>query len=210
MSSYSGEAAAAAAGAVGEEVGGGGDMGDEDEDVVWEGSPLHKHLEQEGLLAGEEDMGLVEKKGAAASTAPVRRKRSRRRPPPATSKGLCARFPSHSAMVAQLEVEVARRVLDSELLVQEDEDFVGNFILTEEALELARKRQEELEAAPSRSSGLGDVLLLSGSLAAAAAAVLYLSERARLAATVASVLPTAVAAVSAAGEWAKGSEEADG
>ena len=62
------------------------------------------------------------------------------------------------------------------------------------------------ELSSSSSSGLGDVLLLSGSLAAAAATVLYLSERTRLAATVASVLPTAFAAVTAASGWAKGHE----
>ena len=40
-----------------------------------------------------------------------------------------------------LEVELAQEVLKSELLVSEDEDFISNFILTEEALEEHRKLQ---------------------------------------------------------------------
>ncbi len=135
-----------------EEEGGGAGAGvveEEDEDVLWEGSPLYKHLEKEGVLEGDgNDGGLV-----AAATARVRtdtpemsrrrkKERSPRHPPPATKKGLCAQWPQHRLAASQLEVEVARRVLDSELLVQEDEDFVANFILTEEAIEMAKKSQE--------------------------------------------------------------------
>ena len=57
-----------------------------------------------------------------------------------------------------LQVEVARQLLESELLVQEDEDFVNNFLLTDEALEHYRQYTSEGGA----SSILGDVLLFSG------------------------------------------------
>ncbi len=114
----------------------------DDEDVLWEGSPLYKHLQKEGMVHEGEDEVQV-KASTSMSTTPRGAVSARhRRTPAATSKRLCAAWPKHRAVTAQLEVEVARRVLESELLVQEDEDFVNNFILTEEAIELARKSQQ--------------------------------------------------------------------
>ncbi len=120
---------------------------DEDEDVLWEGSPLHQHLEREGILLGQEED--LTTRTSPTEAAPLSRRRPCRRPPP-TSKGLCARWPESDLVAAQLEVEVARRLLDSELLVQEDEEFVNNFILTEEAVEMARKSQEVHRTQPGK------------------------------------------------------------
>ena len=41
---------------------------------------------------------------------------------------------------AHVEIEIAQKLLSSELLVQEDEDFISNFILTDEALDQHQKR----------------------------------------------------------------------
>ena len=46
---------------------------------------------------------------------------------------------------AHVEIEIAQKLLSSELLVQEDEDFISNFILTDEALEQHRQRLKALE-----------------------------------------------------------------
>ena len=40
-----------------------------------------------------------------------------------------------------LEVELAQQILKSELLVSEDEDFINNFILSEDVLEKYQVRQ---------------------------------------------------------------------
>lgn len=90
----------------------------------------------------------------------------------------------------QLEIELAQIILKSELLVSEDEEFIGNFILSEEALEQYK--------ADSEGSGsiMRDVMLFSGSLAAVAGAVFFFSEKTRVAVTAAAVLPSALATVS--------------
>lgn len=44
-----------------------------------------------------------------------------------------------------VEIEIAQKLLSSELLVQEDEDFISNFILTDEALEQHRERLRAIE-----------------------------------------------------------------
>ena len=73
-----------------------------------------------------------------------------------------------------LEVELAQLVLRSELLVTEDEEFINNYILTEDTMEQYKK---ELEG--GQGSVMKDVLLFSGSLAAVAGAVFFFSERTR-------------------------------
>ena len=103
-------------------------------------------------------------------------------------------------------MELAQEIVKSELLVSEDEDFINNFILSEDTLEEYKKAGE------SGGSVLGDVLLFSGSLAAVAGsiqlinsssyqksilgAVFFFSERTRLAATAAAILPSALATAS--------------
>ena len=82
-------------------------------------------------------------------------------------------------------------LLRSELLVTEDEEFINNFILTEDTME-----QYKMELEGGKGSIMKDVLLFSGSLAAVAGAVFFFSERTRTAVTAAAVLPTAVAAAS--------------
>ena len=59
---------------------------------------------------------------------------------------------------------MAQEIVKSELLVSEDEDFINNFILSEDTL-------EEYKAGESGGSVLGDVLLFSGSLAAVAGSI---------------------------------------
>ena len=107
-------------------------------------------------------------------------------------------------------MELAQEIVKSELLVSEDEDFINNFILSEDTLEEYKKAGE------SGGSVLGDILLFSGSLAAVAGsiqlkktlgsfsldqksisgAVFFFSERTRLAATAAAILPSALATAS--------------
>ena len=58
-----------------------------------------------------------------------------------------------------LQVEVARQLVESDLLVQEDEDFINNFLLTDAALEDYHRFTAE---GGGSSSILGDVLLFSG------------------------------------------------
>ena len=82
-------------------------------------------------------------------------------------------------------------VLRSELLVTEDQEFINNFILTEDTM-----AQYRLELDGGQGSAVKDVLLFSGSLAAVAGAVFFFSERTRAAVTAAAVLPTAMAAAS--------------
>jgi len=60
------------------------------------------------------------------------------------------------------------------------QDFISNFILTEEAFGVyERKMEEKKSARASGSSVFGDVLFFSGSIAAVAGTILYLSERTR-------------------------------
>jgi hypothetical protein len=90
----------------------------------------------------------------------------------------------------ELEIELPQIIRKSELLVSEDEEFISNFILSEDALQQYKKDCEE------SGSILRDVLLFSGSLAAVAGAVFFFSERTRVAVTAAAVLPSALATVS--------------
>ena len=60
-------------------------------------------------------------------------------------------------------------ITTSDLLVQEDQDFVNNFVLTEEALARCEELVREREKSKSKST-LADVLLFSGSVAAVAGA----------------------------------------
>ena len=90
----------------------------------------------------------------------------------------------------QLEIELAQVILKSELLVAEDEQFISNFILSEDALEQYKAECE------GSGSIIRDVLLFSGSLAAVAGAVFFFSEKTRVAVTAAAVLPSALATVS--------------
>lgn len=188
---------------------------DEDCDVLWEGSPLHQHLTDQGVLSPdrEEDAEVQSAFAKAASVAEEEKKKRKM-----MGDGGQAVIPTRSerdtfgvtSMVwpkesnAFLEIEVAQKLLRSELLVQEDEDFISNFILTDEALESHRKRLTEETGGCSggfggRRSYLSEALFISGSLAAVAGTVLYLSERTRVAATVAAVLPTAMAAMASVG-----------
>ena len=66
-------------------------------------------------------------------------------------------------------------ITNSDLLVQEDQDFVNNFVLTEEALARCEELVREREKSKSKST-LADVLLFSGSVAAVAGAVFFLSQ----------------------------------
>ena len=66
-------------------------------------------------------------------------------------------------------------ITTSDLLVQEDQDFVNNFVLTEEALARCEELVREREKSKSKST-LADVLLFSGSVAAVAGAVFFLSQ----------------------------------
>ena len=128
----------------------------EDVDVIWEGSPLHEHMKQLGL---ESPDGDVAAKGRLID--------ARSRPSPADLKPGKAEFcmrifvklnecnetlpgrrrgkrdvsawPS-GVSGAHVEIEIAQKLLSSELLVQEDEDFISNFILTDEALDQHQKR----------------------------------------------------------------------
>ena len=90
----------------------------------------------------------------------------------------------------QLEIELAQIILKSELLVAEDEEFIGNYILSDDALEQYKAECE------GSGSIMRDVLLFSGSLAAVAGAVFFFSEKTRVAVTAAAVLPSALATVS--------------
>ena len=55
-------------------------------------------------------------------------------------------------------MDVARHLIASDLLVQEDEDFINNFLLTDAALEDYHRYTTE----GGTSSVLSDVLLFSG------------------------------------------------
>ena len=166
------------------------DLG-EDEDVVWAGSPLHEHLVHTGfddIESGVKDRG--------ASSTPSKSERCLRRTPVPVSASLATVTWPRDVPPQQLEIDIAKKLLSSELMVEEDEDFITNFILTEDALASSNEKKK----ADGARSFLGDALLFSGSLVAVAGTVLYLTERTRLAATAAAVLPTALAALAAAKE----------
>jgi hypothetical protein len=172
-------------------------MAEEDEDVVLAGSALHRHLLDSGLADMElaspasSDRSLASELAALeqAGNGITARPEMDFQPPAEVSSGrrlVCGLWPDSGT--AQLEVELAQDIVKSELLVSEDDEFVHSFILTEEAL--ARHCAGEQGAG---GSALGDLLLFSGSLAAVAGAVFFLSERTRLAATAAAILPSALA-----------------
>jgi len=167
-------------------------MCDDDEDVVLEGSQLHQHLLDSGFsqtdqlekqtkfetLAVGQNGTLVDKENNENSLDSHENRRLTSYIWPDSSNKL-------------LEVELAQLVLRSELLVTEDEEFINNFILTEDTME-----QYKMELEGGKGSIMKDVLLFSGSLAAVAGAVFFFSERTRAAVTAAAVIPTAVAAAS--------------
>jgi len=239
---------------------------DEDDDVLWNGSPLHQHLLGQGLEVGvplDQDLAMqatatidgvppldneISGKGLLADKSP-----SHHRQPTAAVQTLegghqhqeeamalqqasCSleevleqrhfsledesqaaaeferKIQAKSELIksgrslawpedqhtAILEVQVARLLLQSDLLVQEDQDFLNNFVLTEDAIVNYEQLLKEREASKTRST-LADVLFFSGSVAAVAGAVYFLSERTRVAATAAAaLLPTALAAASSA------------
>ena len=180
---------------------------EEDDEVIWKGSPLYNHLQelgmaeqvdiqdyQDGMSHITEPSHQIDCPSAAASAMDE----------VATSKdpedeegsvllhsAKSFMWPDGSSLV--LEVEVAKAILSSELLVQEDEEFISNFVLTEEVMEEYKRLTDET---PSKTSSLfSDIVLFSGSVAAVAGAVLYLSEKAKAATAAAALLPTALAAM---------------
>ncbi|XP_023322769.1 uncharacterized protein LOC111697112 [Eurytemora carolleeae] len=173
---------------------------EEDEDVIIEGSDLHNHL----INNGYQDLELKspsskqnESISDQISQIESSFKSSSIQRPPSASYSLIpdsSRITNSSVWPATcdklLEVEVAQEILKSELLVCEDEDFIQNFILSEDVLEKYKAQSEGGE------SYLGDILLFSGSLAAVAGAVFFLSEKTRAAAAAAAILPSAIAAMS--------------
>ena len=146
---------------------------EEDVDVLWEGSPLHQHLAAQGV----QDQAVPKAQGSGHVQVP---RRSERNTFGVTSMVWPPEVPNE-----YLEIEVAQKLLGSDLLVQEDQDFVSNFILTDEALESHRRKMLTSESSFGSHQYLSEALLISGSLAAVVGTVLYLSERMRVAATVA-------------------------
>ena len=176
----------------------------EDEDVVWKGSPLHKHLQGQGLEELEDD---VEDRNLDTKDNDISCETRSVDDATRTTTGddeifdltkiengnghheevsnneavliRSARsfiWPEENQLV--LEVNVAKAILESELLVQEDDEFLHNFILNEETIAEYERLMNER---PSRMSSLvSDMVLFSGSVAAVAGAVLYLSERGKI------------------------------
>ena len=198
--------------------------GEEDSDVLWRGSPLYSHLHEtsKDLL---EDASVEERFSDTPSLTPA----SPQDDTSEISDALVSKNPfeasrlsadDESALLSSaksfmwpkedplvLEVRLAQAVLESELLVQEDEEFLHNFILNEEIL---TEYNRLIEDKPSpMSSLLSDVVLFSGSVAAVAGAVLYLSEKAKAATAAAALLPTALAAMTSVRIGNKVSEDQD-
>ena len=174
----------------------------EDEDVVWKGSPLHKHLQGQGLEEFEDDIEdrnldtkdndiSWETKSVDATSITTARDdenfdltkiengNGHHVEEVSNNEAVLIRsarsfiWPEENQLV--LEVNVAKAILESELLVQEDDEFLHNFILNEETIAEYERLMTER---PSRMSSLvSDMVLFSGSVAAVAGAVLYLSER---------------------------------
>ena len=165
---------------------------EEDEDVLWDGSPLHQHLSDQGV-----DEAVLEKRRPEHGDSEEAFERRVQARTDLLMSGQTITWPEdqHAAI---LEVHVAKLLLQSDLLVQEDQDFVNNFVLTEDAIVNYEKILQDEERSKSRSS-FANVLLFSGSVAAVAGAVFFLSERTKAAATAAAaLLPTALAAASTA------------
>ena len=124
-----------------------------------------------------EAAALPRSSGPTPLTSSLRSRRIRRREKPPISIGnvhFVLKSVSPFFQFSLLEVELAQLVLRSELLVTEDEEFINNFILTEDTMEQYKR---ELEG--GQGSVMKDVLLFSGSLAAVAGAVFFFSERTR-------------------------------
>ena len=182
---------------------------EEDDEVVWKGSPLYNHLQELGMaeqvdIQNHED-GMshitepshqIECPSTAMEEAATGAEVKVCKDPEDEDSVLLHSaksfmWPDGSSLV--LEVEVAKAILSSELLVQEDEEFLSNFVLTEEVMEEYKRLTDE---SPSKTSSLfSDIVLFSGSVAAVAGAVLYLSEKAKAATAAAALLPTALAAM---------------
>ena len=154
----------------------------EDEEVLWEGSPLHEHLMKQNfeLLSQattcihNDDFQFLDLNGKAED----RHKRLETILPKENNEntinkenGSATLISSESTMLSSaksfawpqsrrlevIQVEVARRLLESDLLIQEDEDFINNFLLSDAALE-----DYHQYTSGGTSSILGDVLLFSG------------------------------------------------
>ena len=176
----------------------------DDCDVIWKGSPLYNHLQHIGMA---EEVEIREHDGIAHLTPSphedgqdpmvVAASEAETMLPKEDDSAHLVNsaksfmWPDSNSLV--LEVEVAKAILSSELLVQEDEEFLTNFVLTEEVM---AEYNRLLSETPSKSSSLfSDIVLFSGSVAAVAGAVLYLSEKAKAATAAAAILPTALAAM---------------
>ena len=149
---------------------------DEDEDVIWAGSPLDEHLQQQQQQQQQQQL----------HHEPMQRNRNSVRPKP---KNRLMNAPDQ-LISPKIEFEVGKKLLGSELLVQEDEHFVTNFILS--ANDPGKESGEK-----SANNGLTDALLFGGSVALGSGIVYYLSERTKLAAAMASIIPSTLAALSA-------------
>ena len=154
----------------------------EDEDVIWEGSPLHEHLTQQNLELFPQSTKCVSNDCSPLldlkEEAEDRHAESKTmiQPEPngnvvcekdgsndkITSNSILSSAKSfawpESRRLEVLQVEVARQLLESDLLVKEDEDFINNFLLTDDALEDYHRYTTE----GGTSNILGDVLLFSG------------------------------------------------
>ena len=153
-------------------------------DVLWEGSPLHEHLiknQEEMLLQSTtcindeispcmniskevEDRHMKpnsplrqsnETHGHAVSNRDIGSNQISQSSILSSAKSFA--WPE-SRRIEVLQVEVARQLLESDLLVQEDEDFINNFLLTDASLEDYHRYTAE----GGTSSILGDMLLFSG------------------------------------------------
>jgi hypothetical protein len=161
-----------------------GSSNDDGVDVLWEGSPLHEHLikqEEEMLLESttciNDDISPymniseeVEDRHAKLKS-PLRQSNETNghvvpngdiKSNPTNHSSILSSAKSfawpESRRIEVLQVEVARQLLESDLLVQEDEDFINNFLLTDAALE----DYHRYTAKGGTSSILGDMLLFSG------------------------------------------------
>ena len=161
-----------------------GEGDEEDTDVLWEGSPLHEHLIGQEFDMHATSPSLNKESctlmNLQQEVEDRRFKESAASPPSEGSKTIAIKesdidvaLQSHDSSILSsaksfawpesrrievLQVEVARQLLESDLLVQEDEDFVNNFLLTDAALEEYQRYTSE----GGVSSVLGDVLLFSG------------------------------------------------
>ena len=160
-----------------------GEHESEDMDVLWEGSPLHEHLVQAELNILPDSCieaevapvwslnDEVEDRHVRTEDSPSSPTKSEERNIPKNvydnliqndSSIVPSTTKSYSWPDTQrlevLQVDVARHLIASDLLVQEDEDFINNFLLTDAALEDYHRYTTE----GGTSSVLSDVLLFSG------------------------------------------------